>query len=86
MMIKKIMLVLLISLTIPVVFCKDIKQPRAKKEKAFLELHNQKILDEYQWLQDKKNPETRKYAEEENFYTKKMMQDTNRLVEKCWMI
>jgi oligopeptidase B len=50
--------------------------PKADKKNDFLELHGYKILDEYQWLQIKENPQVREYVDAENEYTNQMMKDT----------
>lgn len=47
----------------------DMKPPIAKKEPKVTEIHGYKLVDNYFWLRDKKNPEVIKYLEAENAYT-----------------
>lgn len=50
--------------------------PKAKKINKILEIHNDKRIDPYFWLNERENPETIKYLEEENAYTDFVMKDT----------
>jgi oligopeptidase B len=51
----------------------DMKPPLAKKEPKVTEIHGYKLVDNYYWLRDKKNPEVIKYLEAENAYTELVM-------------
>jgi oligopeptidase B len=51
----------------------DMKPPLAKKDPKVTEIHGYKLVDNYYWLRDKKNPEVLKYLEAENAYTGLMM-------------
>ena len=55
---------------------KDFKSPIVKKEPKQLVAHNDIRIDNYYWLNDKKNPEVIKYLEDENAYTKNVMAHT----------
>ncbi len=55
---------------------KDFKYPIVKKEPKQLVAHNDIRIDNYYWLNDKKNPEVIKYLEDENAYTKNVMAHT----------
>ncbi|WOD43412.1 S9 family peptidase [Hwangdonia lutea] len=50
--------------------------PIAKKTPKALKVHNDTRIDNYYWLNDKKNPEVIAYLDAENAYTKQMMQHT----------
>lgn len=48
--------------------------PKAKQESKILEAHGDQRHDEFYWLNQRENPEVRKYLEEENAYYKKETQ------------
>ncbi len=48
------------------------------------ELHGHKLVDNYFWLRDKKNPEVRAYLEAENVYTDAVMKPTQPLQKKLY--
>ncbi|HOD53114.1 MAG TPA: prolyl oligopeptidase family serine peptidase [Candidatus Cloacimonadota bacterium] len=54
-------------------------EPTADKKEFFLELHGEKLADEYHWLQDKNNPEVMNYIVQENLYADSVMADTQAL-------
>ena len=58
--------------------------PVAKKVPKITELHGHKLVDNYFWLRDKKNPEVRAYLEAENAYTEAVMKPTEPLQEKLY--
>lgn len=50
--------------------------PKAKKIEKVLEIHGDRRIDPYFWLNERENPEVLKYLEEENAYCDEMMKDT----------
>lgn len=50
--------------------------PKAKKIEKVLEMHGDRRVDPYFWLNERENPEVLKYLEEENAYCDEMMKDT----------
>ena len=50
--------------------------PKAKKIEKVLEIHGNRRIDPYFWLNERENPEVLKYLEEENAYCDEMMKDT----------
>jgi oligopeptidase B len=53
--------------------------PIAQKQTHVIEIHGQKLVDEYFWLRDKSNPEVRAYLEAENSYADAIMKPTEDL-------
>lgn len=53
--------------------------PKAKKIEKLLEMHDDRRIDPYFWLNERENPEVLKYLEEENAYCDEMMKDTEDL-------
>lgn len=53
--------------------------PQAKKINKVLEIHNDKRIDPYFWMNERENPEVVRYLEEENAYTDFVMKDTEDL-------
>src|SRR5260370_7673761 len=47
--------------------------PVAKKEPKVTEINGQKLVDNYFWLRDKKNPDVKAYLDAENVYTDALM-------------
>ena len=45
------------------------KPPVAKRAPKVTEIHGEKLVDDYAWLRDKKNPEVKAYLDAENAYT-----------------
>jgi oligopeptidase B len=58
--------------------------PVAKKVPKITEIHGHKLVDNYFWLRDKKNPEVRAYLEAENVYTDAVMKPTLPLQKKLY--
>src|SRR2546427_8424022 len=58
--------------------------PVAKKAPKTTEIHGQKLVDNYYWLRDKKNPEVKAYLEAENAYTDAVMKPTEGLQKKLY--
>lgn len=56
--------------------------PVAKKVPKFTEINGRKLVDNYFWLRDKKNPEVKAYLEAENAYTDAVMKPTEALQKK----
>lgn len=50
--------------------------PKAKKIEKILEIHGDKRVDDYFWMNERENPEVIKYLEEENNYCDFVMKDT----------
>lgn len=59
----------------------DLEPPTAKVVPKGLEIHGDTRTDNYSWLNERDNPEVRKYLEEENEYTEAMMAHTEKLQE-----
>ena len=58
--------------------------PVAKKEPKITEINGQKLVDNYYWLRDKKNPEVKAYLEAENAYTAAVMKPTEPLQKRLY--
>jgi oligopeptidase B len=58
--------------------------PVAKKVPKITEVNGHKLVDNYFWLRDKKNPEVKAYLEAENAYTDAMMEPTEGLQKKLY--
>jgi oligopeptidase B len=58
--------------------------PVAKKEPKVTEINGHKLVDNYFWLRDKKNPEVAAYLEAENAYTDAVMKPTEPLQKKLY--
>ena len=58
--------------------------PVAKKEPKVTEINGQKLLDNYFWLRDKKNPDAKAYLDAENVYTDAVMKPTEPLQKKLY--
>ena len=58
--------------------------PVAKKAPKVTEINGQKMVDNYFWLRDKKNPEVKAYLEAENTYTDAVMKPTEPLQKKLY--
>lgn len=58
--------------------------PMAKKEPKVTEVNGVKLVDNYFWLRDKKNPEVKAYLEAENAYTDAVMKPTEALQKKLY--
>ncbi len=58
--------------------------PVAKKVPKTTEINGTKLVDNYYWLRDKKNPEVSAYLEAENAYTNAVMKPTEPLQKKLY--
>lgn len=58
--------------------------PMAKKVPKVTEVNGVKLVDNYFWLRDKKNPEVKAYLEAENAYTDAVMKPTEALQKKLY--
>src|SRR5208282_5294442 len=58
--------------------------PIAKKEPKTTEINGHKLVDNYYWLREKKNPEVKAYLEAENVYTDGVMKPTEPLQKKLY--
>jgi oligopeptidase B len=58
--------------------------PVAKKEPKVTEINGQKLVDNYFWLRDKKNPDVKAYLDAENVYTDAVMKPTEPLQRKLY--
>ena len=58
--------------------------PVAKKEPKITEINGRKLVDNYYWLRDKKNPDVKAYLEAENAYTDAVMKPTEPLQKKLY--
>jgi oligopeptidase B len=58
--------------------------PVAMKVPKVTEINGQKMIDNYFWLRDKKNPEVKAYLEAENAYTDAVMKPTEALQKKLY--
>jgi oligopeptidase B len=60
------------------------KPPVAKKIPKTTEINGQKLVDNYFWLRDKKNPAVKAYLEGENAYTDAVMKPTEPLQKRLY--
>ncbi len=58
--------------------------PVAKKVPHVTEIHGYKLVDNYFWLRDKKNPEVHAYLEAENVYTEAVTKPTEPLQKRLY--
>jgi oligopeptidase B len=58
--------------------------PVAKKESKVTEINGQKLVDNYAWLREKKNPAVKAYLDAENAYTDAVMKSTEALQKKLY--
>lgn len=58
--------------------------PVAKKVSKVTEINGHKLVDNYFWLRDKKNPEVKAYLDAENAYTDAVMKPTEALQKKLY--
>ena len=58
--------------------------PVAKKEPKVTAINGQKLVDNYFWLRDKKNPDVKAYLDAENVYTDAVMKPTEPLQKKLY--
>ncbi|PYY18459.1 MAG: oligopeptidase B [Acidobacteria bacterium] len=58
--------------------------PLAKKVPKVTEINGHKLVDDYFWLRDKKNPDVKAYLDAENAYTNAVMKPTEPLQKKLY--
>jgi len=58
--------------------------PVAKKEPKVTAINGQKLVDNYFWLRDKKNPDVKAYLDAENVYSDAVMKPTEPLQKKLY--
>lgn len=58
--------------------------PVAKRVPKITEINGSKLVDNYYWLRDKKNPDVKAYLEAENAYTDAVMKPTEPLQKKLY--
>lgn len=58
--------------------------PLARKDPKTTVINGHKLVDDYFWLRDKKNPDVRAYLEAENAYTDAVMKPTGSLQKKLY--
>ena len=58
--------------------------PVAKKVPKATEINGHKLVDNYFWLRDKKNPEVKAYLDAENTYTEAVMKPTEALQKRLY--
>lgn len=58
--------------------------PIAKKMPKVTDINGHKLVDNYYWLREKKNPEVRAYLDAENAYTDSIMKPTEPLQKKLY--
>jgi len=58
--------------------------PVAKKEPKVTDINGVKLVDNYAWLREKKNPEVKAYLDAENVYTDAVMKPTEPFQEKLY--
>ena len=58
--------------------------PGAKKAPKVTEINGHKLVDDYFWLRDKKNPEVKAYLDAENAYTDAVMKPTEPFQKKLY--
>lgn len=57
----------------------EMRPPAARKVPKEIEIHGDKLVDNYFWLRDRSNPGVIEYVEAENRYTEQMMKHTETL-------
>jgi oligopeptidase B len=62
----------------------DTKAPMAKKVEKTETVHGDRLVDDYFWLRDRKDPEVRAYLEAENTYADSVMKPTAALQEELY--
>ena len=58
--------------------------PVAKRVTRVVEIHGERLVDDYFWLRDKADPDVRTYLEAENAYTTAVMKPTEALQSKLY--
>ncbi len=73
----------LISVTF-LVASEEIRPPAAAKKPNIIQIHEDKVTDNYFWLREKTNPEVIEYLNAENRYAEQMLAGTKELQEKLY--
>ncbi|WP_447952157.1 S9 family peptidase [Chryseobacterium koreense] len=60
------------------------KPPKAKKTEKILEVHGDRRIDNYFWMNERENPAVTQYLEEENAYCDFMMKDTEKFQQELF--
>ncbi|WP_234111302.1 S9 family peptidase [Chryseobacterium sp. R2A-55] len=60
------------------------KPPKAKKIEKILEIHGDRRIDNYFWMNERENPAVTQYLEEENAYCDFMMKDTEKFQQELF--
>lgn len=63
---------------------RDIKPPVARRVPKEINIHGDKLLDNYFWMRERANPGVIEYIEAENRYTEQMTKHTEKLQEKLF--
>ena len=58
--------------------------PMAKKIPRVETIHGDKLVDDYYWMRDKKNPEVKAYLDTENAYAESVMKPTEEIQKKLY--
>jgi oligopeptidase B len=74
----------LISLPLAAADVPEARPPMAKKNPKTIEIHGDKLQDDYFWLRERSNPEVRAYLEAENKYTDEFLKGTEAFQEKLY--
>jgi len=62
----------------------EMRPPAARKVPKEIEIHGDKLVDNYFWLRDRSNPGVIEYVEAENRYTEQMMKHTEPLQKELF--
>jgi oligopeptidase B len=62
----------------------SLSAPAAPRRPRILELHGERLVDEYYWLREKDDPAVRAYLEEENAYAEQVLAPTRPLQEALY--
>ena len=77
-----------LALAAPALAANDVtevsKPPMAKKVPKTETLHGEKLLDDYSWMRDRKNPEVKAYLDTENTYAESFMKPTVEFQKKLY--
>lgn len=63
---------------------RDLKPPVARRAPKEINIHGDKLLDNYFWMRERANPGVIEYIEAENRYTEQMTKHTEKLQEKLF--
>ncbi len=74
----------LVGLPLAAADASETRPPMAKKNTKTVEIHGDKLQDEYFWLRERSNPEVRAYLDEENRYADAVMKETEPFRQKLY--